>query len=318
MTKLVLISLGLTGLTVGPAAIAGQQFTVSALIQPTQWKVEYRGRPVLVYEFSPQNYKPYVKELFPLKGDNVLRDAPFDHLHHHALMYGIKVNGVNFWEETASSGVQKVVRTDQPDIGSSPDGLPQARLSQELFWLTPDAAFLPNTNAPTLLVEHRLITLTVNEATQEVALRWNSHFRVGNRTNTVVLTGFNYHGLGMRFRQQLDPIAVHFTDEGKPDLAENRQDVSAHPWEAVSFDLADPPVTLALLGHKSNSRGDSRFFSMRTPFAYLSATQGLDAEPLIYHAGQTFELNYLIVLYPELKTARALSERSKRWEKDLR
>ena len=33
-------------------------------------------------------------------GENLLRDAPHDHLHHHALMYGIRVNGVNFWEET--------------------------------------------------------------------------------------------------------------------------------------------------------------------------------------------------------------------------
>jgi len=30
----------------------------------------------MVYEFAPYAYKAYVKELYTLRGDNVLRDAP--------------------------------------------------------------------------------------------------------------------------------------------------------------------------------------------------------------------------------------------------
>ena len=52
---------------------------------------------------------------------------------------------------------------------------------------------------------------------------------------------------------------------------------------------------------------------MRTPFAYLSATQNLDQEPLVYHQGQHFEVNYLITLYPDLKTTEALVERNRKW-----
>jgi hypothetical protein len=45
----------------------------------------------------------------------------------------------------------------------------------------------------------------------------------------------------------------------------------------------------------------------------LSATQGLDQEPLVYRAGQTFALNYLITVYPEVKTAEALNARAQSW-----
>ncbi|MHC4656117.1 MAG: DUF6807 family protein, partial [Planctomycetota bacterium] len=51
-------------------------------------------------------FKPYVQQLFSPAGVNILRDAPADHLHHHALMFAVKVNGVNFWEETPTAGKQ--------------------------------------------------------------------------------------------------------------------------------------------------------------------------------------------------------------------
>jgi hypothetical protein len=103
------------------------------------------------------------------------------------------------------------------------------------------------------------------------------------------------------------------TPEGRPDLANSRQDVSPHPWEAVIFDMPAKPATIALFGAATNARADDHFFAMRTPFAYLSITQNLDKEPLVYHQGERFELNFLIVLYPELKTTEALAQRCDQW-----
>ena len=48
----------------------------------------------MVYSFAPHKFKPYVQQLCTFRGENVLRDAPRDHLHHHGLMYAIKVNGI--------------------------------------------------------------------------------------------------------------------------------------------------------------------------------------------------------------------------------
>jgi hypothetical protein len=191
--------------------------------------------------------------------------------------------------------------------------VPQATLSQELRWVAAQDAFLPNTNRVSLLVEHRTLVLTLNPAVQEVALEWKSQFEVGTKTNTVVLTGSTYHGLGMRFPEQLDKLAVHSIAGVRPDLANNRQDLTQAPWAAVSFDAPGHPATIALAGHPSNVRGDPIFFSMLTAFPYLSATQGLDKEPLVYHTGDKFELNYLVLLYPEAKPSDNLRKHIGAW-----
>lgn len=295
-------------------ARAAGPLTAEPGTKPVEWTIKYAGQPVMVYALDPQKFKPYVKELRTLKGHNVLRDSPFDHLHHHALMYGIRVNGINFWEETAGGGVQKVVRTFPPEFGQGEGGLPQASLTQELQWVAPEDAFLPATNTPALLVERRTLLLTIDEPRQEVGLHWKSKFEVGTKTNVVVLSGANYHGLGMRFLQALDGAAVHITPDGRPDLSGGKQDVSVHKWEAVVFDDPSAPATIVLHGHASNPRGDSVYFAMRTPFAYLSATQGLDQESLVYHAGDHFELNYLITLYPGIKSAGEIAARARQWE----
>ncbi len=298
-------------LLAGNASAPAAQLRFELASTPCQWTLTYKNKPVMVYSFDPHQYKSYIKELHTTRGDNVLRDAPFDHLHHHALMYGIKVNGLNFWEEISGSGVQKSVKIIPPEIGTSPGGLPQARIVQVLNWVAPADAFLPDTNTPALLVETRTLTLTVNDKEEEVAVRWRSQFVLGTKTNEVTLTGANYHGLGMRFLQELDSVATHFTADGKPDVT-GRQDVSAHAWEAVAFDAPGKPATIAVFGDAGNARGDTKFFAMK-PFAYLSATQGLDKEPLVYRAGDKFELNYLITLYPALKSAPSLEERGKKW-----
>jgi hypothetical protein len=307
------MALGLWLLGSGRTASAAEGFKVEPSSRPTQWTITYDGKPVMVYMSDPQKFKPYVQALNTLNGYGVLRDSPSDHLHHHALMYGIKVNGINFWEETAGCGVQKVVETSPPEISRNEAGLPRARMVQVLYWLAPEDAFLPNTNAPALLIERRTLTLTLDPRNRETALHWKSEFEVGSRTNVVTLTGANYHGLGMRFLKELDALAVHFTPEGRPDLADGRQDVSAHRWEAVAFDNPGKPATIALFSAPGNARGDARYFAMSKPFAYLSATQGLDREPLVYRRGERFELNYLVTLYPELRTAEALGERGRQW-----
>jgi hypothetical protein len=222
-------------------------------------------------------------------------------------------NGINFWEETAGCGVEKVVESPPPVLGQSAEGLPQARVTQLLYWLAPQDAFLPKSNTPALLIERRTLVLTVNPSKRETALHWQSAFEVGTKTNLVTLGGANYHGLGMRFLKELDPLAVHLAPEGRLDLSNNRQDVSPHPFEAVLFDRPTKPATIALFGAANNTRGDSHYFAMRTPFAYLSATQHLDWEPLVYRQGEHFELNFLVTLYPEMKTTEALAERSREW-----
>lgn len=279
---------------------------LDAGVATNAWIVSHEGQPLLRYVFNPRQYKPYVAEFSAPGGRNILRDAPADHLHHHALMYAIKVNGLNFWEEVSGNGVERVVETSASVTGGA------ATLRQMIHWLASQDAFLADTTPAALLIEHRTLVLTVDEVTRESALVWKAEFEVGKKTNEVTLTGATYHGLGMRYLQQLDALANHSYAGRKPDLV-NRQEVSPAKWAAVSFAAPDQPATIALVPHPANARGDGAFFSMLTPFAYLSATQGLDQQPLVYHTGDKFTVRYLVLLYPEGKSTEAVEARAQRW-----
>ena len=122
----------------------------------------------------------------------------------------------------------------------------------------------------------------------------------------------------MRFLQELDALAAHLNAGGKPDLSNNRQDVTAHRWGAVIFDRPGKPATVALYGDPANVRGEATFFTMRTPFAYVSATQGLDKETMTYRTGETFAFKYLVVLSAKLLSAEAIGKRGEAWRAALR
>ena len=299
-------------LSSAPTALAGS-LTVETNRVPAEWVVRHQGRPVLAYTYTPGRYKPYVKELATIDGRNLLRDSPSDHLHHHALMYAIRVNGINFWEELPGSGVQKPVETTSAVPTVRDNGVSSATLIQVLHWLSPENAFLADTAGKALLVERRTLTVSVDEAGREVALRWRSEFEPGQATNEITLEGANYFGLGARFLAELDPVANHFTAAGPLDVANNRQDVSQHPWAAVAFDQPGAAATFALFGHPRNPGGAPWFFSMKTPFAYLSATQRLDQQPRRLNRGERFALEFLAIATPGAAAGDALEARYRRW-----
>lgn len=284
---------------------------------PDELSIFYQQQKLLVYMLEAHPYKPYIKELYNSKGAAVLRDSPADHLHHHGLMYAIKVNGINFWEEIAASGFEKPVKLLRHEIGQNREGLPRATFAQLIHWIRPEDKSLVDTTPAALLVEQRTITLTIDEAGQEVAVEWNSTFEVGPKTARVVLTGANYHGLGLRFPQALDALAKHSNSEKAPDLANGKQDVSPAKWSSVYFPAPDQPLTVSLFGGAKNVRGEARFFTMLTPFAYLSATQGLDQQSLTYEQGDKFALTYLITVYPGAKSPEFLRQRNQRWQSSI-
>ena len=54
---------------------------------------------------------------------------------------------------------------------------------------------------------------------------------------------------------------------------------------------------------------------MVSPFAYLSATQGLDREALVYHTAEKFQLRYLVLLYAEARPSEPLRQHIENWRK---
>jgi hypothetical protein len=279
-------------------------------------EVRYKGQKILVYAFATNQFKPYVRELYTLRGENVTRDAPPDHLHHHGLMYAVYVNGVNFWEERGAPGVQKHVEMPVKSAMLDPKGVPTAQFLEVIHWLAPTNGGAPDTFENILLSESRGLTVTVDEKNQEVALRWGSRFRVGAKAAKVSIHGPNYDGLGIRLPESFNHAAKFQNSADLPYTAKDTHDVTTAKWTSVSGQMDGREVMLVMFGRPDNPRGDTAFYTMLDPFAYLSATQALDKKPLEYAAGDAFSFSYLLTVYSTNQTREFNQSRCERWVKE--
>jgi len=303
----------LAWLAAGQTVFGQAAFTSSLNRDQGLLELRYNGHKVLTYAFAKSQFKPYVRELLTLQGDSVLVDAPPDHLHHHGLMYGIRVNGVNFWEERDQPGYEKSVELDAPKVGMSRDGLPQASFTHLIHWVSSQNASTSDTAPVAMLIERRHITLTADEKTGEVALVWQSDFEVGPGAPKATLAGANYHGLGLRLPPSFNRTAQHRNSENAPYPTEGKGDVNRARWSCVSQKVGDREISVAMFGQPTTDRGLPSFFTMVQPFTYLSVTQGLDKEPIAHERGDKFSLNYLLVAYSKHLTPESLDQRYQRW-----
>ena len=299
-------------------AFAAPPVSVDSDIDRGTLEVSYKGHKLLVYSFASSQFKPYVRELYTLRGENVTRDAPPDHLHHHGLMYAVSVNGINFWEERGTPGVEKHIEMPLQYALVDTNGVPTAHFMEIIHWLPPTKREAADTREAALLIEQRDVTLTVDETNQEVALRWESQFEVGPSASKVVLDGPNYDGLGLRLPESFNHVASFENSAGALYSAPSTQNVVPARWTSAAGLLGGRPVMLAMFGRADNPGGEARFFTMLDPFAYLSATQGLDRNPLEYARGAKFSLSYLLTIYSQHKSASFLNHRAETWEKARR
>jgi hypothetical protein len=279
-------------------------------------EVGYKGRKILVYAFATNQFKPYVRELYTLRGENVTRDAPPDHLHHHGLMYAVYANGINFWEERGTPGVERHVELPLKVTTMGANGLPTASFTELIQWLSPSNPPASDPAAAAVLNERRTLTVTVDEENQEVALRWDSEFQVGPNASKVSIHGPNYDGLGIRLPESFNHVAKFQNSADQAYTAKDTHDVTTARWTSVSGQMGGRDVMLVMFGCADNARGDTAFYTMLDPFAYLSATQALDKQPLEYAAGDKFSLSYLLTVYSANKSPGFIQRRCGRWEKE--
>lgn len=242
------------------------------------------------YRWRDVPFKPYVQELFSPQGVNVLRDAPSDHLHHHALMYAVAVDGVNFWEEQKAPGRQVHLDHLAVGTGSSSSG-PVVYFTDQVDWINPRSQEL-------LLKESRTIRVLSRENLNATVLCWQPRFTVPSGKESVTLSGSHYFGLGMRFLESMDTGGEFRNSEGKTgELVRGTERITRADWCAYTAKANGKVVTVAMFGHPDNLRHPTHWFTMTKPFAYLSATLNLYREPLKILADKPLELQYAVVVW---------------------
>ena len=223
----------------------------------------YDGRSFYHHRFRDVGQKPYIDFLGTPDGNNILRDAPPDHYHHHGLMFAIRINGVNFWEEHPDGypGKQQLVATEGVRTGMEcgPNGTFLDE-SLDLNWISPRGTLL--------LEEQRFIRAQMKSESDPVLLTWVSAFtRPKDREQAgilpdvvppphsaelddkIFLHGSSYNGLGLRFDESMDFGGRFFYSDGCEEMSidgfELHKNVRCR-WVAYTAKLHGQPVTVAL------------------------------------------------------------------------
>jgi len=248
---------------------------------------EYRSN----WHHLPTTFKPYIAKLTTPGGVNVLRDAPADHSHHHALMFAIIVDGVNFWEEYNPKDFGRQETTSIAEAEADVNSRKEKKVESTLTWTS-------GVGQPLVQEKRTVIGTQIDGAT---VLDWTGVFTPPPGKEKVELRGNEYHGLGMRFLESMDNGGKFFAD-GAAGQKEGR--LTPCRWMAYTAKADGKTVTIALFDTKDNPRpmiaftmgGDGR------EFAFLSATTNLHREPLILTADKPITFRYKIVLWDGEKT----------------
>ena len=265
--------------------------------------VNQGSKKLFSYKYSDTPYKPYVKELYTPSGLNVLRDSPADHPHHRGLMYAIQVDDVMFWGEVPDGGKELQQTISPVEINNQPG------LTGKVDWLTPENKLY--------LKEERTIYAKHDKQYDATILTWQGALSCPDEKNSVTLSGDHYFGLGMRFINEMDENGKFINrDNNEMVIFRGLEKLVCSKWCIYIAKVDDNYVTVAMFDHPDNKRQPATFFTMATPFSYLSATMALHEKPFTLNKSSALELRYGIVVLDGKAEAEKIENIYQKWLAD--
>ncbi len=272
-------------------AVAGEKADLQAVMQGPTVSILDSTRPVLRYRYTGVPFKPYADQLFSPAGVQVLRDSPFDHKHHHALMYAVAVDGVDFWAEFNAQYGQQRQQTLSVISATPHGGVERAGFVQELNWLGP-------ASAKPLLVEQRAVDVLKAADFGATLVQWCCSLQTPPGKDSITIGGSHYFGLGMRFLVSMDRGGRFFNADDKTgSIIHGDEMLTPTRWCAYTAKAEGKPVTVAVFDRPANFRHPATMFTMNTPFAYISATMNEWKQPFTVKAGHALNLCYGVALW---------------------
>ena len=279
--------------------------TPTLLIDQNELTISCDGRAVLIYSFRSVPAKPYVKILRSPSGVNILRDAPHDHLHHHGLMFALKVNGTDFWAETSSTGRQVHKSFQNVDV-SVKDQNSEATFTSAIDWV--EAA-----SKKIILKEKRVLSL--RQSKEVTLLTWNTILKTPRNIGQVKIGGDHYFGLGMRFLQSMDKDGTFTNTDGKAGkIFRGTERLTPANWCAYHALAGGKPVTVAMFDHPDNFK-PATWFTMLEPFSYLSATLKYHERSFVLKSEDNLSLTYGIAVWDGKPEKAVIEQAYQNWLK---
>ncbi|MCX8065102.1 MAG: PmoA family protein [Candidatus Hydrogenedentes bacterium] len=253
------------------------------------------GKKICIYKYKEVPFKPYIKEFYTPSGLQILEDAPPDHLHHHGIMFAVSVNGVNFWEEKAnSSGMQAHLDFNLINPIDLTGKINYSVFCEELDWNAPDGKVL--------IKEAREIRCGYWSQKTANVIFWKTNLK--NPSNDKVeLGGNHYFGLGVRLlTTPIEKVKIITNFEENLENVRGDEYLRTSPWCALTLENEKGSFSVLLVDLKSSVRYPARWFTMRVPFVYVSATRNLWKENLVIPPGGEATFETAIVVWDGLKS----------------
>ena len=291
---------------IGTAGLAGDAIAPGAAA-PTVEAAADGDRPVLEYRHGGGLFKPYVAKFFSPAGVNVLRDLVPDHIHHHALMFAVAVDGVDFWSETPECGRQL-----DRSFGKAkpfPAGDPRAAVFES------GIAWAARPDGPPLALEERKVTAYRRESLGASLLTWETRLRPPEGKTSIRVDGSHYFGLGMRFVESMDGADAFFTPkdpQAKGETVRGNERLLRGAWCAYTAEAEGKKVTVAMFDAPGNLR-PAWWFVMAKPFAYLSATMNVYREPIAVESAKPLAVTYGVAVWDGKAAPEEIEKLYRRW-----
>lgn len=254
-----------------------------------------------IYRFADE-FKPHIHPLRTPRGHTLTSASPHDHKHHKALMYALRAEDVNFWEEVATlaaevPGVE--MHTGFDEVISCGR---EAGFTETLRWAALDGSLASFDETRKVRCRHdpaqRAFVWTWS--TKLVALRdlhlVQSQWSHGLADGTKV----NYHGLGVRLRRDFGGMTrnheLHLDGAGFREKFQSQ--MGARPRSVAFIGSIDEtwPVERAGVRFEQSVEQGNALYVMEDyiPFMALGPT---NLAPLRLTAGEVIMESYTVTVF---------------------
>jgi hypothetical protein len=245
-------------------------------------------------------FKPHFHPLNTPRGHTLSLVSPHDHKHHKGLMYALRTETSNFWEERATTSIETVGVQQHQEFDQVVGSGEVVGFVERLDWLTEAGgrAVISETREIRCRLEPvaggyrwqwrtRLVAL---ETCRLIQSQWSYVAADGRKTN--------YHGLGLRLRRDfgcgtgnnrllLDGVEMPFTDG-----------MGSAPKQAVYIGSIDGSWPVEQARAQVDQAQNNTMYVCSEPFAFLSMGPS-NAAPLDWEAGTAIMEEYSVLIADE-------------------
>jgi hypothetical protein len=215
------------------------------------------------------NFKPHVHPLRTPFGRTVSLSSPHDHKHHKGLMYALRTERVNFWEERSTLPKEEVGKMVQLNFVTKSEESGAALLRGDLLWQSIDSQ-------TKVFREERSIACRYENGA--FVWRWTSKLQV-LLDCTLIMSQWsdrlldrslvNYHGLGLRLVRDFGCTGGNLLILDGETIA-FPEGMGSRPKEVTFYGSLDgdwPPACASVTFRQQTNNG---LYVRESPFAFLS------------------------------------------------